>query len=77
MPLFVSRAEQDRISDFELKLMVIETEHLGIPAEQYKCTITMPSAEFQRIIRDLQVIGETCKFDLLVCIFFKNSFSLP
>ena len=51
---------QDRIADFELKLMDIESEPLGIPDTEYKCTIRMPSGEFQRIIRDLQVLGDTC-----------------
>lgn len=61
LTLMFENEKQDRISDFELKLMDIETEHLGIPNEEYKCTVTMPSAEFQRIVRDLAVIGETCQ----------------
>ena len=40
--------------------MDIENEQLGIPDTPYKCTIQMPAAEFQRIIRDLQVLGDTC-----------------
>ena len=44
----------------ELKLMDIDSEQLGIPNTQYKSTIKMPSGEFQRIIRDLQVLGDTC-----------------
>ncbi|GFH58581.1 pcna-like protein [Chaetoceros tenuissimus] len=51
---------QDRIADFELKLMDIDAEPLGIPDTEYQCTIRMPSGEFQRIIRDLQVLGDTC-----------------
>lgn len=51
---------QDRISDFEFKLMDIESEHLGIPDSEYKCTVRMPSAEFQRIVRDISVFGDTC-----------------
>lgn len=51
---------QDRISDFELKLMDIESEHLGIPETEYKCQVRLPSSEFQRIIRDLTVLGDTC-----------------
>ncbi|CAM9146069.1 unnamed protein product [Choristocarpus tenellus] len=51
---------QDRISDFELKLMDIDSEHLGIPKTEYNCTIQMPSAEFARIVKDMSVIGETC-----------------
>ncbi|EWM26272.1 hypothetical protein NSK_002771 [Nannochloropsis salina CCMP1776] len=60
LTLMFESPNQERISDFELKLMDIETEHLGIPNEEYKCTISMPSGEFQRIVRDLAVIGETC-----------------
>lgn len=50
---------QDKISDFELKLMDIDSEHLGIPETDYEVTIKMPSAEFQRICRDLASIGDT------------------
>ena len=50
---------QDKISDFELKLMDIDSEHLGIPETDYEATIKMPSAEFQRICRDLASIGDT------------------
>lgn len=48
------------IYNTELKLMDIDNEQLGIPDTTYKCNIKMPSGEFQRIIRDLQVLGETC-----------------
>ena len=54
---------QDRISDFEMKLMDIDSEHLGIPDTEYKCTVKMPSAEFQRICRDLSVLGDTWDWD--------------
>jgi proliferating cell nuclear antigen len=40
--------------------MQIESEQLGIPETAYKCSVTMPSREFQRIVRDLQVLGDTC-----------------
>lgn len=58
--LMFESPSQDRIADFELKLMDIDSEQLGIPDTEYKCTIKMPSNEFQRIIRDLQVLGDTC-----------------
>jgi len=51
---------QDRISDFEMKLMDIDSEHLGIPDQDYKVLIKMPASEFQRICRDMSVLGETC-----------------
>jgi len=40
--------------------MEIENEALGIPDTPYKCTVQMPAGEFQRIVRDLQVLGDSC-----------------
>ena len=50
----------DKITDFEMKLMMLDAEHLGIPETEYMAQITMPSGEFSRICRDLQIIGDTC-----------------
>lgn len=61
LTLVFESPNQDRISDFDFKLMDIESEHLGIPETEYKCNVRMPSAEFQRIIRDIAVFGDTCK----------------
>merc|ERR1712118_131498 len=51
--------EDDRIADFDLKLMQIESEHMEIPEQQYKVVAKLPSAEFQKICRDLKEFGET------------------
>lgn len=59
MTFMFENQNADRISDFELKLMDIDSEHLGIPDTDYKCTVQMPSAEFQRICRDLAILGDT------------------
>ena len=40
--------------------MEIDNEALGIPDTPYKCSIKMPSGEFTRIVRDLQVLGDAC-----------------
>jgi len=50
---------ESRISNFDLKLMDIDAEQLGIPDTEYQCIIRMPSSEFQRICRDMAVIGDT------------------
>merc|ERR1712093_810531 len=50
---------QEKISDFELKLMVIDSEHLGIPDTDYCAEVTMPAGEFQKITRDLTTFGDT------------------
>lgn len=51
--------EQDKIADFEMKLMDIQSEHLGIPEAEYQAIVKMPSQEFARICRDLSTIGDT------------------
>ncbi|XP_065837548.1 uncharacterized protein [Oscarella lobularis] len=56
--LFESQ-NQDKVSDYELKLMNIDQDHLGIPDTDYDCVIQLPSSEFQRICRDLSSIGES------------------
>uniref|UniRef100_A0A6U0TM54 DNA sliding clamp PCNA n=1 Tax=Polytomella parva TaxID=51329 RepID=A0A6U0TM54_9CHLO len=49
----------DRSSNFDLKLMDIDAEHLGIPDQEYAAEITMSASEYQRICRDLATIGDT------------------
>merc|ERR1712217_856094 len=51
--------DQDRISEFDLKLMQIESEHMEIPEQHYKVVAKLPSGEFQKICRDLKEFGET------------------
>jgi len=53
--------KQNRISHFSLKLMDIDSEHLGIPDTEYRCVVKMPSQEFQRICREIAIIGDTVK----------------
>ena len=40
--------------------MEIDSEQLAIPDTPYNATVKMPSSEFQRIVRDLQVLGDAC-----------------
>lgn len=42
-----------------MKLMDIDSEHLGIPEAEYHAIVKMPSAEFARICKDLSGIGDT------------------
>merc|ERR1712113_447977 len=52
-------SEDDRIADFDLKLMQIESEHMEIPEQHYKVVAKLPSTDFQKICRDLKEFGET------------------
>jgi proliferating cell nuclear antigen len=51
--------DMDRISEYDIKLMDIDQEHLGIPETEYAATITLPAPEFQRICRDLSALSES------------------
>merc|ERR1711966_602775 len=54
--------DEDRISDFALKLLDIESEQLGIPeGMQYPCIAKMPAVEFQKICRDLKEFGDSIR----------------
>lgn len=57
-------ADQERLSEFDLKLMDIDSEHLGIPDNEYEATVKLPSAEFQRIVKDLSSIGDTVEISV-------------
>merc|ERR1712121_483541 len=50
---------QEKVSDYEMKLMNLDQEHLGIPETDYCCVIKMPSGEFARVVRDLSQFGES------------------
>lgn len=59
--LVFESSESDRLSEYDIKLMDIDQEHLGIPDTDYSATISMPSAEFQKICRDLIALSESGK----------------
>jgi len=56
-------SEKDRISEYSIKLMDIDQEHLGIPETEYAANVVMPSGEFQRICRDLMAISESVQIE--------------
>ena len=51
--------EHERYSEFDMKLIEIEADQLGIPETEYSAVIHMPSSEFKRICTDLNVIGDS------------------
>ncbi|KAJ5679173.1 Proliferating cell nuclear antigen PCNA [Penicillium macrosclerotiorum] len=57
--LMFESAETDRLSEYDIKLMDIDQEHLAIPETEYAATVEMPSMEFQRICRDLNALSES------------------
>ncbi|XP_021039538.1 proliferating cell nuclear antigen-like [Mus caroli] len=58
LALVFEAPNQEKVSDYEMKLMDLDVEQLGIPEQEYSCVIKMPSGEFARICRDLSHIGD-------------------
>ena len=59
-----SHPDSDRVSDYDMKLMDIDVEQLEIPDTDYDARVTMPSAEFARIVRDLSLLGESVRIEV-------------
>ncbi|KAJ6463271.1 proliferating cell nuclear antigen, N-terminal domain-containing protein [Mycena vitilis] len=54
----------DRIAEYDMKLMDIDSDTLGIPDTDYDAEVVMPSAEFARIVRDLGALGESVRIEV-------------
>ncbi|KAI4609813.1 DNA polymerase delta processivity factor [Alternaria novae-zelandiae] len=61
--LLFESSTTSRLSEYDIKLMDIDQEHLGIPETDYAATVSMPSAEFQRICRDLGALSESVSIE--------------
>ena len=46
---------QEKVSDYEMKLMNLDQEHLGIPETDYAAVIKMPAGEFQRVVSSMSL----------------------
>ncbi|RWS29053.1 proliferating cell nuclear antigen-like protein, partial [Leptotrombidium deliense] len=49
---------ESEVAEYEIKLMNLDSEYLGIPDTTYSVTVKMPAQKFQRICRDLAQIGD-------------------
>jgi len=50
---------KNKVSDFELKLLDIDSETLGIPEVEYKSIVKLPANEFQRTCANLSTWGDS------------------
>ncbi|KAG8924920.1 proliferating cell nuclear antigen [Tulasnella sp. 419] len=57
-------ARTDRIAEYDMKLMDIDSDQLGIPETEYDAQVWLASSEFQRICRDLSQLGESVKIEV-------------
>lgn len=55
----ITNSDKNSVTDFKLKLLDVDSEDISIPDVQFDSVITMPSAYFQRLCRDMLNIGTT------------------
>lgn len=60
----LSTSDTDRVAEYEMKLMDIDQDTLGIPDTDYDSKVYMPSSEFARICRELSSLGESVRIDV-------------
>nr|4L6P_A Chain A, Proliferating cell nuclear antigen [Saccharomyces cerevisiae S288C]4L6P_B Chain B, Proliferating cell nuclear antigen [Saccharomyces cerevisiae S288C]4L6P_C Chain C, Proliferating cell nuclear antigen [Saccharomyces cerevisiae S288C] len=57
--LLFEDTKKDRIAEYSLKLMDIDADFLKIEELQYDSTLSLPSSEFSKIVRDLSQLSDS------------------
>ena len=60
---FMSNLEGDKISEFNLSLITIDSENLGIPETEFTSICTLPSGEFARICKEFVGLSESIRIE--------------
>ena len=53
-----------RTSEFEIKLMDIDSDFIDVPEMVCDCNLKIPTKEFQKIIGDLSLMGDSCDIQI-------------
>lgn len=56
--------KHDRTTQFNVNLITLDSEHLGIPETEYTSEITMNSGEFSKLCKELYALSETVEFEI-------------
>lgn len=59
LKIIFENPKTERKTEFNLNLITIDSEHLAIPETEYSALVTLSSAEFTKICRELYSISET------------------
>ena len=60
---FLFKLGGDKMSEFNLSLMNLDSETLGIPETEFASIVSLPSNEFSRICREYGSLSETIKIE--------------
>lgn len=55
---------RSKACEYQLKLMTLDTDAMGIPDMEYRSNVVLSSAEFAKIARDMAVFGDTVTVDI-------------
>ena len=69
--ILIENSEKNQITDYKLNLMDISEENIKIPSVSFDTVISMYSQDFQKLIRDMNSIG-----DVIEIKSFKNKIIL-
>lgn len=61
----VQKKGQDKVTEFELKLLSIDSENMDIPNQDYCATAKMPTTAYAEIFKDMATIGETVQISAI------------
>ena len=54
--------QSNKVSHYELKLMLIDNEQVHVGGMEYDTHIKMHSSSFSEVCKDMQMLGDTCQF---------------
>ena len=57
--IIIENSEKNRQTTFELNLMDLNEEGIGIPPQEFGSIMTMPSSDFQKICKDMSNLSDT------------------
>ena len=59
LTLVFTGKNNEKMCEFNLNLLTLDSEHLGIPEQEYSAEVKMSSSEFSRICRELTQVTDT------------------
>lgn len=66
LTIIFENVKLDKKTEFNLNLITIDSEHLGIPETDYSSTIMLNSSEFSKMCKELHALSETGIFSRLI-----------
>ena len=64
LQLIFEGKKEDKISEFNLNLLTLDSEHLAIPEDEYSCIVNLSTNELAGICRELSQMSDTICFDV-------------